>query len=121
MNTQMQWKFLVEQLAKTHGWCQNGYSEKTPEKLRDEVWKNLRCASIKKRDAQRSEKRTSGGLGGADCKITEVDQLVFAIIGKDSAVLDGMDVTENHCAVRRRPFCYDSRGGWRAILCGFWR
>ena len=41
-----------------------------------------------KRDAQHSMNRTLGTYGGPELKMMEVNQLIFYVIGKDTAVMD---------------------------------
>lgn len=58
--------------------------------FRDVSWPNLRRYSIDKRD--RINKTGEGG--GTKAKLTEVDELVLDIIGRDSAVVHGLLVEE---------------------------
>ena len=58
--------------------------------FRDVSWPNLRRYSMDKRD--RTNKTGEGG--GKKAKLTEVDELVLDIIGRDSAVVHGLQVEE---------------------------
>lgn len=57
---------------------------------RDTVWPNLRNATIRKRDL----KRKTGASGGKENTLNEIDLAVLDIIGKDSDVVDGLNVKE---------------------------
>jgi hypothetical protein len=39
--------------------------------------------------------RQTGGEGGQDCKLTEVDNLVLLIVGKESPAVQGLNVKES--------------------------
>ena len=54
-------------------------------------WKNLRTATLKKVD---NPKRT-GTEGGRESKLTELDDFVLQIIGKESPIVEGIDVKES--------------------------
>lgn len=57
---------------------------------RDVVWRNIRSATMKKVD----NKRQTGSGGGSDKKMTEIDELVLLIVGKESPVIEGLNVKE---------------------------
>ncbi|RXG56974.1 hypothetical protein Avbf_13001 [Armadillidium vulgare] len=59
--------------------------------VRDIWWPNIRKTAITRKD---NITRTGTG-GGADCKLTDVDEEVLTIIGKDSASICGLDVLES--------------------------
>jgi hypothetical protein len=60
-------------------------------KLRDETWQHCRGPAVKKMD----NRRISGGPGPSeDDKWTVIDDLVLAILGRDSAVAKGLNVPE---------------------------
>ena len=70
----------------------NGFHKKA-EDLRDVVWRNIRAATMKKLDNSRH--RTGSG-GGEEAKLNMLDDLVLAILGKDSASVQGLPVTDSH-------------------------
>lgn len=68
----------------------NGCHKKV-EDLRDVVWRNIRASTMKKVDNSR---RRTGSAGGEEAKLNTLDDLVLAILGKDSAGVQGLPVTE---------------------------
>jgi len=45
-------------------------------------------------------RRSTGAGGGMNCQLNEIDNLVLSIIGRDSAVIDGLPVEETAMPVQ---------------------
>uniref|UniRef100_A0A914XL92 Uncharacterized protein n=1 Tax=Plectus sambesii TaxID=2011161 RepID=A0A914XL92_9BILA len=63
--------------------------------LRDNTWQRCRRATVAKVDNRKASGAAGPADGGSTEGWTEMDDLVQAIIGKDSAVLKGLDVAES--------------------------
>ncbi|KAF2891034.1 hypothetical protein ILUMI_15139 [Ignelater luminosus] len=59
--------------------------------LRDTTWQNWRKTAFSKRDNRKKTRRGSGD----DTHVTEMDTIVYDIIGKDSPVFDGLPISES--------------------------
>ncbi|XP_063628979.1 uncharacterized protein LOC134800445 [Cydia splendana] len=62
---------------------------------RDTFWQNLRKNAVKKRDNSRA-------TGSGTTKFTNIDEMVYSIIGKESPVLVGLPVAESGEVVTER-------------------
>ena len=69
----------------------NGYSDSV-ENLRDVCWRNIRQASVTKFD----NSRKTGASGGSKQIVSDVDNIVLDIIGRESAVISGLAVAESN-------------------------
>ncbi len=78
------WSCIIDRCRDEHGFDpSNGRGWQY---LRDSTWPNIKNYAVAKRD----KFRRSGAEGGESARFSDVDIVVFDIIGKDTPVLDGL-------------------------------
>ena len=60
-----------------------------------EAWENFNSNLLHFIKAKRDKRNKTGEGGGRSCALDEADDLIYQIIGKESPVLDGLDVPES--------------------------
>lgn len=71
--------------------CNGYHGDTTYCKLRDNTWKNIRTATMKKVD----NRKQTGAEGGPGNQLNDVDELVLQIVGKESPAVTGLPVAES--------------------------